>query len=157
MKNLNFKKIALTLMITSMSIFLLGYQEANAQSNLVTVKSTKSYDATVAGFKKGVADAGMIVDAEINQGKILSVTGLTLKSDALFIGNKTVGKEAFSDNPAVGLALPIRVNIYEEKGVTYISYFTPSSALGNFKGDKVKMIGQELDQKMAMLTGLFSK
>jgi hypothetical protein len=50
MKNLNFKKIALTLMITSMSIFLFSFQEANAQTNLVTVKSTKSYTATVEGI-----------------------------------------------------------------------------------------------------------
>jgi uncharacterized protein (DUF302 family) len=156
MKNLNLKKIALTLM-ASMSIFLFSFQIANAQSNLVTVKSTKSYDATVEGIKKGVADAGMMVLTEINHSKILSMTGLTINAESLFIGNPNVGKEAFTDNPAVGLAIPIRVNVYDEKGVTYINYFTPSSELGNFKGDKVKMIGQELDKKIAMLTGMFAK
>ena len=44
-----------------------------------------------------------------------------------------------------------------EKGVIYINYFTPSSELENFKGDKVKMIGQELDKKIAMPTGMFAR
>jgi uncharacterized protein (DUF302 family) len=157
MKKLSFKKIALTMMLTFMSLFIFSFQGTFAQSKLVTVKSTKSYDATVDGIKKGVADAGMMVLAEINHGKILSMTGLTINSESLFIGNPNVGKDAFSDNPAVGLAIPLRVNVYEEKGVTYINYFTPSGELGNFKGDKVKMIGQELDKKIAMLTGTFAK
>ncbi len=142
--------------ITFIAMALFSFQQASAQ-NLVTVKSVKSYEATVDGIKKGVAGAGMMVLAEINHGKILSMTGLSLNSDALFIGNPNVGKEAFTDNKAVGLAIPIRVNVYEENGTTYINYFTPSSELGNFKGDKIKMIGQEMDKKMAMLTGMFAK
>jgi uncharacterized protein (DUF302 family) len=157
MKNLNVKKIALRSMIASMAIFFLSFQGANAQSKLVTVKSVKTYDQTVAGIKKGVADAGMMVLAEINHGKILSMTGLSLNAESIFIGNPNVGKEAFTENKAVGLAIPLRVNVYEENGVTYINYFTPSSELGYFNGAKVKMIGQELDKKIAMLTGMFSK
>ena len=157
MKKVNFKKSALSLMIASISIFLFSFQQANAQSKLVTVKSMKGFDATVEGIKKGVADAGMMVLAEINHGKILSMTGLTISAESIFIGNPNVGKDAFADNMAVGLAIPLRVNVYEDKGVTFINYFTPSSELGYFKGDKVKMIGGELDKKIAMLTGMFAK
>ncbi len=157
MKNLRTKKIALRLIIASLAIFFLGFQGANAQNKLVTVKSTKSFDATVDGIKKGVADAGMMVLSEINHGKILSMTGLSIHAESIFIGNPNVGKEAFTDNPAVGLAIPIRVNVYEQNGTTYINYYTPSSDLGNFKGDKVKMIGQQLDKKIEMLTGMFAK
>ena len=157
MKKLNFKKSALPLIIASMTILSFGFQDANAQSKLVTVKSMKSFEETVLGIKKGVADAGMMVLAEINHGKILSMTGLTINAESIFIGNPSVGKNAFTDNMAVGLAIPLRVNVYQEKGATYINYFTPSSELGYFKGDKVKMIGQELDKKIAMLTGMFAK
>jgi uncharacterized protein (DUF302 family) len=157
MKTLKLRKVATTLILASMTIFLFSFQGAYAQNKLVTVKSSKNYDATVEGIKKGVADAGMMVLAEINHGKILSMTGLSINAESLFIGNPNVGKEAFSENLAVGLAIPIRLNVYEEKGVTYINYFTPSSELGNFKGAKVKMIGEELDKKIAMLTGMFAK
>lgn len=146
-----------TMLIFVAAFFFFAYDIQAQQSELVTVKSSKSYDATVDGIKKGVADAGMMVLAEINQGKILSMTGLSINAHSLFIGNPEVGKNAFSDNPAVGLVIPLRVNVYEDKGVTYINYFTPSGDLGYFKGEKVKMIGQELDKKVAKLTGMFSK
>jgi uncharacterized protein (DUF302 family) len=158
MKNFKSKKIAFPLMLafTVMSLFSATIAHAQ-QSKLITVKSAKSFDETVAGIKKSVADAGMMVLAEINHGKILSMTGLSVNAESIFIGNPNVGKEAFADNTAVGLAIPLRVNIYEEKGAAYINYFTPSSELGYFNGAKVKMIGQELDKKIAMLTGMFAK
>ena len=157
MKKTNFKKWVLSLIIATMAIFSFGLQDASAQSKLVTVKSMKSFNETVSGIKKGVADAGMMVLAEINHGKILSMTGLNINAESIFIGNPNVGKDAFTDNMAVGLAIPLRVNVYEEKGTTYINYFTPSGELGYFNGAKVKMIGQELDKKIAMLTGMFAK
>ena len=152
------QKNALALMLVFMATsFLFATNVQAQQSKLVTVKSVKSFDATVDGIKKGVADAGMMVLAEINHGKILSMTGLTINAESIFIGNPAVGKDAFSDNASVGLAIPLRINVYEEKGVTYINYFTPSSELSYFQGEKVKMIGQELDKKIGMLTGMFSK
>ena len=154
MKKLQLKKNLLKMVVALFAVSLFSFQPANAQSKLVTVKSSKSYDATVSNIKKGVAGAGMMVLAEINHGKILSMTGLSINAESLFIGNPTVGKEAFSDNMAVGLAIPLRVNVYEENGTTYINYFTPSGELGNFKGSKVKMIGQEMDKKIAMLTAM---
>lgn len=153
----NFKMITSGLMIAFMSIFLFGYQSASAQGNLVTVKSAKSFEATISAIKKGVADADMMVISEINHGKILSMTGLSINAQSLFIGNPNVGKDAFTDNMAVGLCIPIRVNVYEEKGVTYINYFPPSSELSSFKGEKVKMIGQEMDKKVSMLTSMVAK
>ena len=152
MKKLISFKTALSLI----AVALFSFQQVNAQK-LITVKSSKSYEATVDGIKKGVADAGMMVLAEINHGKILSMTGLSLNAQSIFIGNPNVGKEAFTDNKAVGLTIPIRVNVYEEKGTTFINYFTPSSELGNFTGARIKMIGQEMDKKVAMLTAMFAK
>lgn len=155
MKRLKFKTDLMKVMIAFFAILLFSFQQANAQNQLVTVKSSKSFDATIEGIKKAVAGNGMMVMSELNQGKMLSMTGLKINAQSLFIGNPNVGKEAFADNPAVGLAIPVRLNVYEQNGATYINYITPSSDLGNFTGDKVKMIGQELDKKMAMLTGMF--
>ena len=153
---LKIEKIAFVFMLTlSMSTLIMPTNAQAQNAKLITVKSSKSFEVTVERIKKGVADAGMMVLAEINHGKILSMTGLTLNAESIFIGNPAVGKDAFSENVAVGLAIPVRLNVYEEKGVTYINYFAPSSELGYFKGEKVKMIGQELDKKIAMLTGMF--
>ncbi len=76
------------------------------------------------------------------------MTGLSINAQSIFIGNPNVGNQAFTDNKAVGLAIPIRLNVYEENGTTYINYFTPSSELGKLlKVAKIKMIGGELDKK----------
>ena len=150
------KLLSLKTVLSLIIVALLSLQQTNAQK-LVTIKSAHSFDETVDGIKKGVADNGMMVLAEINHGKILSMTGLSINGESLFIGNPNVGKDLFSDNKAVGLAVPIRINIYDDNGTTYINYFTPSSELANFKGDKVKMISQELDKKVAMLPGMFAK
>lgn len=155
MKKLIGLKPLTTAMLAFILLTLFSFQQANAQNQLVTVKSAKSFDATIEGIKKAVSGSGMMVMSELNQGKMLSMTGLSIKAESLFIGNPNVGKEAFTDNPAVGLAIPVRLNVYEQNGATYINYITPSSDLGNFTGNKVKMIGQELDKKMAMLTGMF--
>jgi uncharacterized protein (DUF302 family) len=155
MKKLIGLKPLTTTMVAFILLTLFRFQQANAQNQLVTVKSAKSFDATIEGIKKAVAGSGMMVMSELNQGKMLSMTGLSIKAESLFIGNPNVGKEAFTDNPAVGLAIPVRLNVYEQNGATYINYITPSSDLGNFTGNRVKMIGQELDKKMAMLTGMF--
>lgn len=152
------QKVTLTFLLVFMVMSFFGATVANAQqAKLVTVKSAKSFEMTVGGIKKGVADAGMMVLAEINHGNILSMTGLTINAESIFIGNPNVGKDAFSENIAVGLAIPLRINVYEDKGVTYINYFLPSSELGYFNGEKVKMIGGELDKKIAVLTGMFAK
>ena len=155
MKKLIGLKSFTTALMAFIVITLFCFQQANAQNQVVTVKSSKNFDATIEGIKKAVAGSGMMVMSELNQGKMLSMTGLSIKAESLFIGNPNVGKEAFGDNPAVGLAIPVRLNVYEQDGATYINYITPSSDLGNFTGNKVKMIGQELDKKMAMLTGMF--
>ena len=155
MKKLIGLKPLTTALMAFIVITLFSFQKANAQNQLVTVKSSKSFDATIAGIKKAVAGSGMMVMSELNQGKMLSMTGLSIKAESLCLGNPNVGKEAFTDNPAVGLAIPVGLNVYEQNGSTYINYITPSSDLGNFTGNKVKMIGQELDKKMAMLTGMF--
>ncbi len=63
---------------------------------------------------------------------MLSMTGLSIKAQSLFIGNPNVGKEAFADNPAVGLAIPVRLNVYEQNSATYINYITPSGEPGKF-------------------------
>lgn len=152
MKNSKFGKLAVALIAFAMTAVFAS--QAHAQGKLVTVKSSKGFDATIDIIKKAVSGSGMMVLSEINHGKILSMTGLTINAESLFIGNPNVGKELFDDNKAVGLAVPLRLNVYEGNGVTYVNYFTPSSELSVFKGAKVKMIGRQLDKKMKMLTGM---
>ena len=130
-----------------------------AQGNgYVQVQSKKSFEETVSSLRKMVAKNQMMVLAEINHGKILSMTGLTFNGMSLFIGNPTIGKKLFSADQGVGVAVPIRVNIYEAAdGHTYINYVKPSAQLAPFSNPKVGMIAKKLDEKLAKLTGMLSR
>lgn len=152
MKTLKFRFPAL-FFSTLLFIASMGFsQKAEAQSvKPVTVQSSKDFEGTIDAIKKAVSGGGMMVLSELNQGKILSMTGLQVNAHSFFIGNPNVGKEAFSADPSVGLVIPVRVNVYEENGHVFVNYFKPSDLFSSFKSKKVKMIGEKLDGKLAMM------
>lgn len=123
----------------------------------VTVKSSKNFEGTLNAIKKAVSGGGMMVLSELNQGKILSMTGLQVNAHSFFIGNPHVGNKAFSADPSVGLVLPVRVNVYEENGVTYVNYYKPSDLAAYSHNKQVKMIANKLDGKLAMMMKMISE
>jgi len=128
------------------------------ERGVVTVQSSKSFDETVDQAKQLVAKNGMMVLAEVNQGKILSMTGIDVKGVSLFVGNPQVGNKLFSADRGTGLAVPVRLNIYEGKdGKTYLNYIKPSVQLASFNNGMINKIAGKLDQKLGMLTGMLSK
>jgi uncharacterized protein (DUF302 family) len=115
----------------------------------VTVASNKSFEQVSEAVKALVAKNGMMVMAEVNQGKMLSMTGLSLNATLYLVGNPTVGKQLFEQNHSVGLYVPLRVFVYsDQNGKTYVSYDKPSTLLAQFHNEKISMIGQMLDQKL---------
>lgn len=124
----------------------------------VTVQSKQSFENTVSEVRKLVKQNGMMVLSEVNQGKILSMTGLSVNAVSLFVGNPQIGNKLFSADHGVGVAVPVRLNIYKgTNGKTYINYVKPSDQLASFKNERIQKIAQNLDKKLAMLTGMLSK
>jgi uncharacterized protein (DUF302 family) len=123
--------------------------ETSFTAGQVTVRSNKSFEQVSDAIKSLVAKNGMMVMAEVNQGKMLSMTGLSLKATLYLVGNPTVGRQLFEQNHEVGLYVPLRVFVYSGKdGKTYVSYDKPSSLLTQFHNEKVSMVAQMLDQKL---------
>ena len=123
----------------------------------VEVASSLSFDQTVEKVRTLVAKNDMMVMGEINQGKMLSMTGLKLNGISLIVGNPTVGKKIFSSEPAAGLAIPIRLYIFEDTNhQVFISYYKPSELLSQFHNPEVDMVGTMLDAKLANLTAMAS-
>lgn len=115
----------------------------------VAVSSGKSFEQVNDSIKSLVAKNGMMIMAQVDQGKMLSMTGLNLKATLYLVGNPTVGKQLFEQTHSVGLYVPLRVFVYsDEHGKTYVAYDKPSTILGQFQNEKVTMIGQMLDQKL---------
>ena len=155
--NLSFASFLIASLLFT-SAFLKSGDVAAQTSGLVTVQSKESFDQTIKDLKQLISKNGMMVLSEIDQGKILSMTGLSLKAQSLFVGNPQIGNKLFSANRAVGIAVPVRFNIYEGKdGKTYINYVKPSDQLNSFKEDEIQKTAKMLDQKFEQLTGMVAK
>ena len=151
-------KLSTVLIVLVFMTGILGFSsEARAQSvEPTTIESSKDFEGTIDAIKKAVSEGGMMVLSELNQGKILSMTGLQINAHSFFIGNPQVGKKAFSANPSVGVVIPVRVNVYQKDGSTYVNYFKPSDLMASY-GQDVKMIGKKLDGKLAGMMKMLSK
>ncbi|PJB81351.1 MAG: hypothetical protein CO090_03345 [Acidobacteria bacterium CG_4_9_14_3_um_filter_49_7] len=160
MKSTQLKKFfpALVLAVVMFGVFTQSNLAVAQDSNLVTVIAKAPFAQTVDAFRTMVAKNGMMVLSELNQGKILSMTGMKLNTVTLFVGNPTIGKKLFSANHGVGVAIPVRINIYEgADGKTLINYVKPSAQLAFFPNEAIQKVGAMLDKKLAMLTSMLSK
>jgi uncharacterized protein (DUF302 family) len=115
----------------------------------------KSFEDVTKAVKSLVAKNGMMVMAEVDQGKMLSMTGLHLQAKLFLIGNPNVGKQLFEQDHAVGLYVPLRLFVYTDaNGKTHVAYDKPSTLLGQFQNEKVGMVAGMLDQKIEGLAAM---
>jgi uncharacterized protein (DUF302 family) len=139
-------------LVAGLALAGLFVQPASAQTARVTVESTHSYEQTVDNLKSAVGHGGMMVMAQVNQGNMLSMAGLKLKATLFLVGNPTVGKKLFEQNHGVGLYVPLRIFVTEDRdGKTYISYDKPSSLLSQFNNATIDSVAGMLDQKIQNL------
>ena len=137
--------VALTLVFAVAALAI----SAAAQSARITVPSQKNFDQTVNHLKSAVGQGGMMIMATVDQGNMLSMTGLKLKATLFLVGNPTVGKKVFEQNHGAGLYLPLRVYVYEDRdSKTYVSYDKPSSVLAQFDNQEINQTAAMLDQKL---------
>ncbi len=131
---------------------------ASAQTGdapVVQVHAKGSVPHVLSQLKKMVASNGMMVMGQLHQGKVIAMTGLKVQSETIFVGNPEVGKQLFSANPGVGVAVPIRINVYRDaQGGTMVSYVPPSELLASLHNPKVDKVAQMLDGKLHKLTGM---
>jgi len=126
-----------------------------AGSPIVQVKAKGSVEQVLGQIKKMVASNGMMVMGELHQGKVIGMTGLKVESETIFVGNPTVGKQLFSADPGVGIAVPVRINIFQNaQGGTVVSYVPPSVLLKAFNNPKIDMVAQMLDGKLQKMFGM---
>ena len=155
----SFRKIILGA-IVSVGSFGLSFAASNTSFNgdRVTVAFDKSFEDVSSAVKSLVAKNGMMVMAEVNQGKMLSMTGISLKATLFVVGNPTVGKQLFEQDHGVGLYVPLRVFVYADaSGKTFVSYDRPSALLGQFQNEKIGMVAQMLDQKLDGLANMAAR
>ncbi len=139
-------------------LVLSGSAFAANKGPVVQVRVRGSVDEVLDRLKKTVASGGMMVMGELHQGKVLEMTGLRVKSETVFVGNPTVGKDVFAADPGAGVVLPVRINVFDDgHGNTIVSYVPPSHGLSEFGNPKVTEIARMLDGKLQNLVGMLGQ
>lgn len=136
----------LLLVVTSVASTSVAFAQ---DSSFVKVKSDNGFNETVSALKSSVKSHQMMVMGNMNQAKVLSMTGLQLDgAQTFFVGAPAMGKKAFGMNPAAGAVLPTRIYVWAAKGgQTYIGYFKPSEQLTAIS-PKFEQAGMMVDKKV---------
>jgi uncharacterized protein (DUF302 family) len=152
----SFKNVFLGILL--FSVISLTGTAAFAQSTIVQVQAKGTVSQTLNHLKKMVSQNGMMIMGSLHQGKVLSLTGIDVQSETVFVGNPHIGKQLFSADHGVGVAVPVRVNIYANKdGNTIVSYIPPSQELKQFNNPKINKIAQMLDKKLDNMVHMLAK
>ncbi len=151
------RSVAILAAVVTVSAVGIGWA-AGRTSPGVEVQAEGSVPQVLSKLQKMVADNGMMVMGELHQGKVLEMTGIKVQSESIFVGSPTVGKKLFTADPAAGLVVPIRINIYQDAdGRTVVSYIPPSRLLGQFENPTIDQIAEELDASLKMMTGMLAR
>jgi len=121
----------------------------------VQVKAMGSVQEVTAKLKDMVHKNGMMVMGDLHQGKVMSMVGLDVESESIFIGSAAVGKKLFSANPGAGIAVPVRINVYRDaSGSTIVAYVPPSRILSTYHNPMMSKVAGMMDGKLKMMTGM---
>jgi uncharacterized protein (DUF302 family) len=115
--------------ISAITIILFLSCQANAQDGFQRIKSNHSVEATVTKLINALTSKGMTIFSTINHQQGAINAGLDLRPTVLVIfGNPKVGTKLMQCDQRVGLALPLKVLIWQDDtGETWLGYWEPSS------------------------------
>jgi len=132
-----------------------GASIASADNLAVQVKAMGSVQDVIAKLKDMIHKNGMMVMGDLHQGKVMSMVGLDIESESIFIGSAAVGKKLFSANPGAGIAVPVRINVYKAAdGSTMVAYVPPSRILSTYHNPMMNKVAGMMDGKLKMMTGM---
>ena len=118
---------------------------ADGNATQITTKvSPRSVAETVSRLTGLLAAKGVKVFAVIDQTAEASQVGLQLRETTLVVfGNPAAGTPVMAAAPLAALDLPLKVLIWDDAGVTTVSYYGPGALAARYGLDR------ELEAKLA--------
>lgn len=111
------------------------------------ILASKSWDEFREAFESKVGSNGFMTFTKIDHGSLMSLAFEGVKAMLYIIGNPLIARQMLEQNLGVGLYVPLRLFVYEDKeGKTHIVYDKTSSLLGQFQNEKISAVAQMLDR-----------
>ena len=115
--------------ISALTIILFISCQAIGQDGFHKLKSTRSVEATVTKLSDVLTAKGMTIFTTIDHQQGAIKAGLDLRPTVLVIfGNPKVGTALMQCDQRIGLALPLKMLVWQDDtGVTWLGYWEPSN------------------------------
>jgi len=105
-----------------------------------TVTSPHNYSDTLSRMTSAIEKRPLNLFATIDHAAGASKAGLTLAPSTLFIfGNPKGGSPLMSRNPKIGIALPLKMHVYQEGETVFISYTDITAVADSYGLDPDKL------------------
>src|SRR4051794_38457060 len=89
------------------------------ENGIVRVKSAYSFGESIDRIKQDVAAKGIMFFFAIDQSKLASEAGITLRPSTLLVfGNPALGSQFITSNPNAGIDWPVRLLVSEDENGT---------------------------------------
>ena len=141
--------------IIGLTLFLhLSFLTSAHASDLITKSSPHSVDKTISQFETALKDAGATLFAKIDHAAGAKKIGSTLRPTTVIIfGNPKIGTPAMIIAQTIGLDLPLRVVIFEDKeGKTQIAYHPPKTLSANHNIEESSKVLEKMTSALNKLT-----
>lgn len=103
-------------------------ESETSSSGVVSKVAVGSVGEVVARFRGILDGKGVMVFAVIDQAEAAQTVGLELRDTVLIVfGNPAAGTPVMAAAPLAALDLPLKVVIWDDAGVTRVSYYSPAS------------------------------
>ena len=88
-----------------------------ARNGIIKVKSAYGMDESIARIKGDIEKKGIVFFSQIDQTKLASAAGITLRPSTLLVfGNPALGSLFITANAEAGLDWPVRLLVFQDAG-----------------------------------------
>jgi uncharacterized protein (DUF302 family) len=116
--------LSAALAATLVAAFAYTARTDTGDDGVVRVRSAYPVAETIARIKQDVGAKGIMFFSEVDQSKLASASGITLRPSVLLtFGNPPLGTQFITANPNAGLDWPVRLLVFEDaKGQVWTAY-----------------------------------
>jgi uncharacterized protein (DUF302 family) len=128
----------------------IGRQTGEAlQKAVVASTSAEDFESRM---RAAEGSSGFMLFFGADHGAWMEKIGLRARAKLYIIGNPLIARTMIEHDPGVGLNVPVRVLIYEDRtGACHLAYDLPSSLMARLKNARVTTAANLLDKKLAAL------
>ena len=150
-----FRRSAASVRAMCMLLALLGMLSSRAAvgADLVVYRSDRNFDETVQHLQRVFGAYGLITVTALDYQQLLKSIKVPVgRTVILEVMRLEWLKVLMTEDPTLGIALPIRIQVYESAGpVTFVSYQSPAADLEAYQKERVRALGRQIDDKLSEL------